>query len=216
MHILFKTWIYKSFKEIQNTLIFIHSTDNSKKQFGVCHRNLWKSSETLSLLFSTGNKEKNRDKQHGLRRGIYDKQTHTQDKQSPHGRWLSVSFLARWFTAPTNEKFSFFFFLELHLFNWVTFLYKYQSASLLLSIILVTASGFKLCSSLGEQKSVGHFTKHYLSSPRGQGESFRKCSEKSWVLTSLVIRWLRSHLPMQETEVRSLVQQLGSHMSWGN
>lgn len=58
MHILFKTWIYKSLKEIQNTLIFIHSTDNSKKQFGVCHRNVWKSSETLSLPVSTGNKEK--------------------------------------------------------------------------------------------------------------------------------------------------------------
>ena len=52
------------------------------------------------------------------RRGIYDKRTHTQDEQSPQDHWLSVFFLTGWFTAPTNEKFSlFFFFFELHLFN---------------------------------------------------------------------------------------------------
>ena len=34
--------------------------------------------------------------------------------------------------------------------------------------------------------------------------------------TSLVVQWLRIHLPMQGTWVRSLVGELRSHMPWGN
>ena len=34
--------------------------------------------------------------------------------------------------------------------------------------------------------------------------------------TSLVVQWLRIHLPMQGKQVQSLVRELGSHMSRGN
>ena len=34
--------------------------------------------------------------------------------------------------------------------------------------------------------------------------------------TSLVVRWLRIHLATQETWIRSLVQELGSHTPQGN
>ena len=33
--------------------------------------------------------------------------------------------------------------------------------------------------------------------------------------TSLVVQWLRLHIPMQEVGVRSLVRQLRSHMRQG-
>ena len=33
--------------------------------------------------------------------------------------------------------------------------------------------------------------------------------------TCLVVQWLRIHLPKQETQVRSLVQELRYHMPWG-
>ena len=34
--------------------------------------------------------------------------------------------------------------------------------------------------------------------------------------TSLVVQWLRIHLPMQETQVQSLVGELRSHILRGN
>ena len=34
--------------------------------------------------------------------------------------------------------------------------------------------------------------------------------------TSLVIQWLRTHLPMQETLVQSLDRELRFHTSWDN
>ena len=36
------------------------------------------------------------------------------------------------------------------------------------------------------------------------------------VRTSLVVQWLRICLPMQGTQVQSLIQELKSHMLWGN
>ena len=34
--------------------------------------------------------------------------------------------------------------------------------------------------------------------------------------TSLVVQWLRIHLPMQGMQVQSLLSELGSHVPWGN
>ena len=34
--------------------------------------------------------------------------------------------------------------------------------------------------------------------------------------TSLVVQWLKIRLPMQGTQVQSLVGELRSHMLWGN
>ena len=34
--------------------------------------------------------------------------------------------------------------------------------------------------------------------------------------TSLVVQWLRIHLPVQGMQVPSLVRELRSHMQWGN
>ena len=34
--------------------------------------------------------------------------------------------------------------------------------------------------------------------------------------TSLVVQWLRNHLPMQGMQVQSLVGELRSHMLWDN
>ena len=33
---------------------------------------------------------------------------------------------------------------------------------------------------------------------------------------SLVVQWLRIHLPVQGTRVPSVAGELGSHMPWGN
>ena len=39
---------------------------------------------------------------------------------------------------------------------------------------------------------------------------------KAFLGTSLVVQWLRIHLPMQGTQVRSLVRELRFHMLQGN
>ena len=40
---------------------------------------------------------------------------------------------------------------------------------------------------------------------------------KEYVLfrTSLVVQWLRLHLPVQGSMVQSLIRELRSHMTWG-
>ena len=40
--------------------------------------------------------------------------------------------------------------------------------------------------------------------------------ERAMIGTSLVVQWLRIHLPMQGTWVRSLIGELRSHMPQGN
>ena len=59
---------------------------------------------------------------------------------------------------------------------------------------------------------------------RGRSTDIRTFREKIMELEkslemngpSLVIQWLRIHLPTQGMQVRSLVQELRAHVLWGN
>ena len=51
---------------------------------------------------------------------------------------------------------------------------------------------------------------------RGSASVIREMQIKMTIGTSLVVQWLRIHLPMQEMWVQSLVGELRSHMLQGN
>lgn len=155
VHILFKIWIYVTYKQIQNTLIFIHSTENSNKQLRVWHRNLWKSSEALSHSFSIENKEgKERTNKIAEEEYMINTLTH---KQAEWTRSLLIC------SFPPHCS------LFLQMRNAWFKVYTHIFVALLLPIILVRALECELCCSLGEQKSGDHFMKHYLSLPGDEG-----------------------------------------------
>ena len=47
-------------------------------------------------------------------------------------------------------------------------------------------------------------------------KSDKKSTKMHPLQTSLVVQWLRIHLPMQGMQVQSLLRELGSHVPWGN
>ena len=138
--------------------------------------------KVLKLFLSHFQQEirgKNGDKQHSFRRGIYKKKkkeveytintpTHRMSRAPKITGCPCLSSQGGSLLLQMRNSLSLFFFLSfIFLIEW-HFCINISLASLLLSISLVTASGSELCSSLGEQKSVDHFTKHYLLSPREQ------------------------------------------------
>lgn len=188
VHILFKIWIYVTYKQIQNTLIFIHSTENSNKQLRVWHRNLWKSSEALSHSFSIENKE-GKERNNKIAEEEHMINTHTQ-------------------TSRVDEIIAYLFFsphcsLFLQMRNAWFKVYTHIFVALLLPIILVRALECELCCSLGEQKSGDHFMKHYLSLPGDEGPE--TWNQRPWVqapvtlfhyITSGTSLCLQSYFPL--------------------
>ena len=70
---------------------------------------------------------------------------------------------------------------------------------------------------LGLQCNAFSKNDHHISSPTCSSRTFLLLSIRKWSLgTSLVVQWLRIYLPMQGSQVWSLLGELRSHMLWGN
>ena len=74
--------------------------------------------------------------------------------------------------------------------------------------------GNDFISSFTEQMLVGHILTARVLNDSGQSKTLT-LKEYLLLRTSLVVQWLRLHLPVQGSVVQSLIRELRSYMTWG-
>ena len=81
-------------------------------------------------------------------------------------------------------------------------------------VVQNSRKGYDFICSFTEQMLVEHILSAEVLNNSGQSKIV---TLKEYVLfrTSLVVQWLRLHLPVQGSMVQSLIRELRSHMTWG-
>ena len=81
-------------------------------------------------------------------------------------------------------------------------------------VVQNSRKGYDFIYSFTEQMLVGHILSAEVLNNSGQSKILT-LKEYLLLRTSLVVQWLRFHLPVQGSMVHSLIRELRSHMTWG-